>query len=378
MELISSSPAATGRGPINRDIFLSVDSPPEAAGKDVLRLFFIFCVLQLAVCTSVFSAPTCSNDSLMRLNEATDCWNKQDYGCTKLVLEKVLGRQPNCAQALHLQSFVLERDGRQEDAERLRQRALELDPSLEKFWKERGQYIEDTHLTSQQFSHFNLRFRGGEGRDRAWRAVSYLNEAYNELGSQFGLFPEKKIDVMVFTGEEFMSAWQMPYVGGFYDIVDGKVRVRVDENWPGGEKEYRRTCRHEFTHAFTFPYLPKNVPKWFTEGIAEYYAYRDTGDSLWKEKFLKQWRARLQGITAPTLKEMHEAIEKKKDGRAVMLGYYYSAMFCVHVARERGDSWIPRMVEWMRAGKTFDQAWMEVIGVTPELMFERMNKVWEN
>ncbi len=322
--------------------------------------------------------PTCTIEHIQELDRAGECWNRQDVGCTKLILEKVLARQPGCAQGLYLRSFVWESEGRLEEAQALRQRAETLDPKLEEFWRERGKFIEDTQLSGQEFSNFKIRFHGGENRDKAWRAVSYLNEAYNEMGSAFGFFPEKKIEVIVYSGQDFVATWRNPYVGGFFDLLDGKVRVRVDEEFPGGEKEYRRTCRHEFTHAFVFPLMPKKgVPLWFTEGIAEFYAYRDTADSLWKEKKLKEWRDGLKSFPSLSLAQIHEAIEKKRDVRKAVLGYYYAAMFCIQVARERGDSWIPRMVESMRAGRTFDQAFLEVVGVEPGLMYQRFWDRWE-
>jgi len=348
--------------------------------SNIVKLSFAIFALRFSICDSVDAAanyPTCSADSIMRLDEASQCWNRQDVGCVKLILDKVLSRQPNCAQGLHLRSFVAEREGRHQEAQALRERAEKLDPQLENFWKERGTFIEDSQLINQDFAHFRLRFRGGESRERAWRAVSYLNEAYNELGSQFGVFPDKKIDVIVMRAEDFVSVWRNPYIGGFFDLIDGKVRIRVDEDVPGGEKEYRRTCRHEFTHAFIYQLVPKQLPLWFAEGAAEFYAHRDTGDGLWKEKLMKQWRTMLAGQPPMTLQEIHEAIEKKRDGQKISLGYFYSAMFCLHVARERGESWIPRVVERLRAGRTMDQAFVDVVGVEPALMYERMWKTWE-
>src|SRR5688572_18309917 len=112
-------------------------------------------------------APTCSTESKGLLSRATDCWNKKDYGCAKLKVENVLEHQPNCAQALFLNAFILERDGKEEAAERSRKRALELDPKLEDFWEERGHYIETELSTPQEFSNFEVRFYGAENRDKA-------------------------------------------------------------------------------------------------------------------------------------------------------------------------------------------------------------------
>ena len=79
----------------------------------------------------------------------------------------------------------------------------------------------EAHLTEQDFSHFHLQFHGSEERDRAWQAVKYLDEAYNDLGSRFGKFPEEHIPVIIFIFGKSL------FIGS--DSIRGVVRCGKEE-----------------------------------------------------------------------------------------------------------------------------------------------------
>jgi len=354
---------------------------PEGDGVKVVcvpwqRFLLILCLVTPGFCTT--ETKTCSMESRTLLARASDCFDKEDFGCARLSLERLLARQPGCAHALYLQSFLLERDGREEDAQKQREKAVELDPTLKTFWEDRGHYIETEILTEQEFSHFVLKFNGGGNRNNAWKAVQHLNEAYDFLSSRFGEKLPKKVEVIVFTGQEFMEAWRAPFIGGFFDRRDGKVRVRVDE-FPGGEDLFRHICRHEFTHAFLYQLYPKELPLWFVEGSAEFYGHFDTSTSFWRDEEMERIRKLVRGHPVPaSLEEISDTIQKKTRGAmAIYLAYQYGYAITMYVAKERGDSWIPSLLRYLRAGQSFDQAFQSVVGYPPARAYEHLRQSWE-
>lgn len=304
--------------------------------------------------------------------------DRKDSGCAKLKLQSVLSREPNCAEALFIKAFVVEYyDEKPEDAKRLRKRALELNPKLTEFWEKRGHYIE-SQLTTQEFTHFSLEFYGAEDRQRAWTAVKYLNEMYNELGSAFGTFPSEKITVIVFTTMDYVDTWRMPFTGGFFDKRDGKVRLRVDE-MPGGEREFRHRCRHELTHAYFYQMYPHDLPGWVSEGAAEFYGRSTPSDGFWKDNRLEEIRKFCKPYQKLTLAQIQEAIGKKKGTLLNMqLAYIQSEALVLFVAKDRGDSWIPRVITHLRQhGGTFDDAFQAVLQTSAASMMERLRHAWE-
>jgi hypothetical protein len=310
--------------------------------------------------------------------KAAECLDHQDIGCAKIKLDSVLQREPNCAEALFVKGWTLQYfDGKPEAAEVLQKKALQLNPDLSNFWEQRGHFIE-SQLSNQQFSHFDIQFYGAEDRGKVWDAVSYLNGMYDELGSIFGTFPPNRIPVIIFTTEEFMDAWRAPFIGGFFDKRDGKIRVRVDE-MPGGDEEFRHRARHEFTHAFMYQVYPHDLPSWVSEGVAEFYAHSNPAGGFWKDDRLEQIRNAIKGEDWLTLDQIQTAIAKKRvSPYIIQQAYQESEAMVIYVSQERGDSWIPNVMNYLaKHGGSFDAAFQAVLQTTPSDEMERLHHTWE-
>jgi hypothetical protein len=166
------------------------------------------------------------------------------------------------------------------------------------------------------------------------------------------------------------------WLGGFFDKRDGKVRVRIDDP-PGGEEETRRRLRHEFTHAFIYQFYAKELPLWFQEGAAQFYAYANPMDSFWKEKRLDELRKMTKSAPWMNMAKIQEAIEKKNLAPGlVYLAYLESEALTLWLAKDRGESWIPSVLQRLKDGSTFEQAFQEVVGVTPASVLDRMTREW--
>jgi hypothetical protein len=335
-------------------------------------------IILLALPAVLQAAKTCSEEALLMSGKAAQCLEQQDPGCAKLKLDPVLEREPTCAEALFIRGWIFQYyDHKVQKGQAMQDSAMKLDPALADFWEKRGHAIE-SQLTSQEFSHFELQFYGAEDRGKAWDAVRYLNEMYDALGSVFGTFPAQRIPVIVFTTQEFMDAWRAPFIGGFFDKRDGKVRIRVDE-MPGGDAEFRHRARHEFTHAFIHQIYPHDLPSWVSEGIAEFYARSGVSGGFWKDDRLEQIWKQCKGDPWLTLDDIQEAIAKKRLSPFVIeRAYMESEALVIYVSKERGDSWIPNVIMYLRDhGGTFDSAFQAVLGTTPATVLENLHHSWE-
>jgi len=344
------------------------------AGTVACPYVFLFFLLPFRL----FAAKTCTEEGLYMVSKAADCLDHQDTGCAKIKLDSVLKREPNCAEALFVKGWILQYyDDKPQDARDMQEKALILNPELSDFWEKRGHYIE-SQLTSQEFSHFDVQFYGAQDRNKAWDAVKYLNDMYDQLGSLFGVFPPKKIPVIIFTTGEFIDAWRAPFIGGFFDKRDGIVRVRVDE-MPGGDEEFRHRARHEFTHAFMYQVYPHDLPSWISEGMAEFYAHSNPAGGFWKEDRLSQIENAVKGAPWLTLEMIQEAISKKRvSPHMIYQAYQESEAMVIYVAKERGDSWIPNVMNYLREhGGTFEAAFEAVLQTTPAEEMERLHHDWE-
>lgn len=318
-----------------------------------------------------------SPEAVQWLKKAVDAYDHEDYGGAKTSLAMALQEEPNFSEAYLLKGMLEFRDGKLEDANASWQRALQLNPRLPGEMRQRLQqraHAMESHLTTQDFSHFHLVFNGAEEREKAWQAVKELDEAYNDLGSRFGVFPPGKIPVIIFTTQEFWEVWMAPlWLGGFFDQVDGRVRVRMDE-LPGGVEEFRRRLRHEFTHAFIHQICPKDLPLWFQEGIAQFYAYSDATNTFWKDTRLEEMRKLLKNAPWLGVADVEQVLRKKNVPPGfIYLAYLESEALVLYAAKERGDSWIPAIIDQLRKGSSFSAAFQETIGLAPAEMLEHLH-----
>ena len=315
------------------------------------------------------------------LYQAIEAYDREDYGAAKTSLDAALDAEPDFAEAYLLKGLLEYRDGKTEEAEASLRRALRLNPRLPD--KIRDKLESQAHqveagMTEQDFSHFKIQFHGAQERGQAWDAVQALDEVYNYLGSEFGSFPPEKIPVIIFNSQEFWDAWKAPlWLGGFFDKRDGKVRVRMD-NPPGGEAEMQRRLRHEFTHAFIHQLYGKDLPMWFQEGSAQFYAYANASDSFWKDDRLEALRQLTRGAPWLDMAQIQQVIAKKNVAPGLIyLAYLESEAMVLSVAKDHGESWIPRLIQRLRSGVSFESAFRQVVGISPDEAMDELRASWQ-
>lgn len=332
----------------------------------------------LVLAPALAGAGSYSGEAVHFFSKAMDAYDRDDFGAAKINLAVALEREPNFAEAWMLKGMLLSRDGKTDDAQKAFKHAVDLNPRLPQTMRQRLEkkaHEVEQGLTVQEFAHFRLQFNGADERDKAWQAVASLDAVYNQMGSLFGTFPPEKIPVVIFSSEEFWEAWHAPgWLGGFFDRRDGTVRVRMDDP-AGGEEEMQRRLRHEFTHAFINQLYSKELPLWFQEGVAQFYAYHSPTDSFWKDNRLAELRKSMKGAPWLTMERIQRIIAKKNVAPGLIyLAYLESEALCLHVAKERGDNWVPSLVEKLRAGRSFEDAFVDVTGITPAAAMESLQR----
>ena len=70
-----------------------------------------------------------------------------------------------------------------------------------------------------------------------------------------------------------------------------------------------------------------------------------------------------------------ERVIRKKDVHPglIYLGYLESEALIVSIAKDRGDSWIPSVVERLRKGESFDSAFQAIVGLTPAVALDHLH-----
>lgn len=192
------------------------------------------------------------------------------------LLGEILFAQGQCEEALaHLERGLAELERQIERAkadeaepagkkEQRAKRKSQMEQLLEKTRKDL-----QTGACQQSFTstHFDFHFESERG-DLVKNDVSIaqvFEEAYDFVGSRFGVYPEKRIQVIFYDPKTFSETTRSDeWVGGLYD---GKIRIPV-RDYSKEKARVRQVIFHEYTHELVFS-VTRNCPTWLNEGLAQ-------------------------------------------------------------------------------------------------------------
>jgi tetratricopeptide (TPR) repeat protein len=119
--------------------------------------------------------------------------------------------------------------------------------------------------------HFSIKYEGREKIEAGRIVLRVLEEAYGVVGRALSYYPDREIQVILYSGRQFKEVTDAPgWSGG---IFDGKIRIPVggiEQETPG----LKRTLFHEYTHAVVHAITPR-CPTWLNEGLAQYFEGRE-------------------------------------------------------------------------------------------------------
>lgn len=197
-------------------------------------------------------------------------FNLQDDKYAERELSKAAEISPKTSAAYQYLGELYYRKDDLETAAMYWEKAVALNPSATDI-RARLDRIRREHKTEMNFnrdvsSHFLVKFEGRE-QIEAGRIISrILEDAYGELGRALSYYPDKEIQVILYSGQQFQEVTDAPgWSGGIYD---GKIRIPIggiEQETPG----LRKLLYHEYTHAVVRAIAPR-CPTWLNEGLAQY------------------------------------------------------------------------------------------------------------
>lgn len=190
-------------------------------------------------------------------------------------LKRVLELDPRYASAYEVLGEISYRNDDIESAIAYWERAVELDPSAARL-RERLERVRKEQKTEKDFnrdvtSHFLTKYEGREKIEAGRIILRILEDAYGEVGRALSFYPDREIQVVLYSGEQFKEVTDAP--GWSAGVYDGKIRIPtggIEQETPG----LRRILYHEYTHAVVRSLTPR-CPTWLNEGLAQYFEGRD-------------------------------------------------------------------------------------------------------
>jgi tetratricopeptide (TPR) repeat protein len=204
---------------------------------------------------------------------------------------------------------------------------------------------------------FTVSYEGSVNESAARDVLDILWHASREIGRELDAYPSEKLQVVLYTRDQYNGAVTAPDWSGA--LFDGKIRVPL----PGGALQdaqrarLRQTLYHEYAHALVSVLTPDvKPPTWLNEGIACYFeldrsARRERDDND---------RGILAGLASrgelKTVEQLPETFTGIADARQAELAYRVSRNFVSWLAGRQGMSRARAVLVAIRDGKTSAEA----------------------
>lgn len=217
-----------------------------------------------------------------------------------------------------------------------------------------------TRYVTFEHGPFRLRLHAQERPILEPYLVPLVDRAYSEMRERYGFSPRGPLWIELYADREHFSVRTtgLPNVG-VQGVCFGKVVTGLSPR--GGPYNWGQIVWHELSHVFHLQLSDNHVPRWFTEGLAEYETTRARPE--WKrEDDLLLWRA-LRAGRLPSLSAFNRAFTQARSAEDLMTAYYAAFRIVGYVVERFGFSRMrPMLVAW-GAGKNTDDVVREVLGV---------------
>jgi tetratricopeptide (TPR) repeat protein len=195
---------------------------------------------------------------------------------------------------------------------------------------------------AKESQHFAVVYEGRRQDDLGQEFVRLLEQAYVDVGYVLGAYPRAPVSVIFYADVDFAPATGLSTdVGGFYNRLDGKIRIALRGLTPG-DPRLASLVTHEYTHALIYAVgRGNNPPRWVHEGLAVHMEQRRAPQ--YKEDARRRARAsRLESLqSAP---------------------YVMGSVAVEYLIDRYGMATMRLLLQRLGEGKEFPQAFQETFG----------------
>ena len=212
---------------------------------------------------------------------------------------------------------------------------------------------------------FVFRFQREERASLEPYVVPVLRGAYADMVRRYHFTPEGPIRLEMFADAQQFSVRTtgLPNVG-VQGVCFGKVVTAISPR--GGPFNWGNITWHELAHVFHIQLSHNHVPRWFTEGLAEYETIIARPE--WKrEDDMSLWLA-LDSGRLPAIRDLNSAFTHAERAEDVLAAYYASSMVVGYLVGRFGFDKVPEMLRAWGEGKQTPEVVQSVLGVSVDAL----------
>ncbi|MCA9613426.1 MAG: hypothetical protein KC586_11790, partial [Myxococcales bacterium] len=205
---------------------------------------------------------------------------------------------------------------------------------------------------------FTFRMHQSERRLLERYVPRTLQTAWADMTRRYGFTPEGPVRIEMFANPQHFAVRTtgLPNLG-VQGVCFGKVVTAISPE--GGPFNWGQITWHELAHVFHIQLSRNRVPRWFTEGLAEYETLVARTD--WKREMDHYLWSALEDGRLPPLRLMNRAFTHARSAMGMMVAYYASTRIVVFLVERFGFAKIPQMLRAWAAGKRTEEVMTEVL-----------------
>lgn len=307
-----------------------------------------------------------SNDAAITRNLAAAQIKLSDYKAAVITLEQI-DKDPSTATTLQwLYNEIANkayRDGRLSEAVKYYEKLAALTPNDTKLSEAiielKKQSDAEAKMGTREGGHFTVRYEGGENSVAGHVIGLLLEEAYYKVGSDLQFYPDDRIEALLYTKETFRDVTGSPSWAGA--LFDGRIKVPV-----GGVTDktalLEKVLFHEYTHAVIFRLSGGRTPVWLNEGLAQIAEGEDAGP--YREGLKAAAIAFRQARSTHNVLRGYEGSFMGLTTQQAQVAYLTSLSATQYLVKEFGAFSARRILENLRAGKNFDDAFFDATSLS--------------
>lgn len=282
--------------------------------------------------------------------------------------------KPDHAPSLLGIGVGLSRIGKEDQALEMLRQAFEVDPYNVRAYNMVELY--ETQMKDYLFTdHGRYLIRAHRSENEIINALvgPVVDEALVEFDAKYSFQPAKDhLSVEVFPNPTTFAVRSvgLPNVSP-HGICFGKVVVSRSPS--EGNFNWRQVIWHELAHVYHIQLSNSRVPRWFTEGLAEYET--NVKDPGWQRHHDRELARALNADSLRGVMELSQGFTHARSYEEILRSYHQSSLVIHFIAEEHGFDKLPQMLRAWGQFKKTPEVLSSVLGLDPPA-FDAAFKKW--
>jgi len=227
------------------------------------------------------------------------------------------------------------------------------------------QLYEDTLLEYERFEseHFHYRLHRSERAVLEPYLTPLAEQTFRAYAERYGFEPEGRLSLELFRDPATFAIRSvgLPHVAP-HGICFG--RLITSRSPSTGNFNWAEVVAHELSHVFTLALSEARVPRWLTEGIADYDTSLQRSEWRREGEFALLTRLRTQGLTS--VRHLNQAFVRSTDVDEVLAAYFQSSVTVEMIVDRWGQDAVVDMLRLFAERRALDEVLEEVTGLEVE------------